>query len=315
MVLVALLTALVVAQKPAQASDAIVIEWKADTLTTPPPEKLGSYTMAPFAPDSRPLFEDVSTVPAPEGGILQFDEPMSHRRVGFDTGWNTEWGHGYTGDVYFNGYGRTQVVITLPANTKAFYLHAQPNNYGTHNVTATAQDGTTSGPVPVTTNHPNSSSSAGYFGFYATDGSTLSTIKVELDSESYGFAVGEFGISYGVSYLFRGFFRPVDNLPTLNLVKAGRAVPVKFSLGGDEGLDVFADGYPKSRRISCSSSAPLDTVEQTTSAAGGSGLTYDPTTERYTYVWKTRKAWSGTCRQLVVKLDDGSVYRANFKLR
>jgi hypothetical protein len=34
-----------------------------------------------------------------------------------------------------------------------------------------------------------------------------------------------------------------------------------------------------------------------------------------TYVWKTREGWSGTCRQLVVKLDDAEVYRANFKLK
>jgi Tol biopolymer transport system component len=116
------------------------------------------------------------------------------------------------------------------------------------------------------------------------------------------------------TYSFRGFFAPVDNLPIRNVVKAGAAVPVKFSLGGDEGLDVFADGYPTSRRIDCSSSAPLDAIEQTTSA-GGSTLSYDPTTERYTYAWKSRGVWSGTCRQLVVKLDDGSVHRANFKFR
>jgi hypothetical protein len=98
-------------------------------------------------------------------------------------------------------------------------------------------------------------------------------------------------------------------------VKAGRTVPAKFSLGGDEGLDVFAEGYPKSRKIDCSSSAPLDAIEQTTSTAGGSSLSYDATTERYTFTWKTQKAWSGTCRQLVVKLDDGSVHRANFRFR
>jgi Tol biopolymer transport system component len=114
---------------------------------------------------------------------------------------------------------------------------------------------------------------------------------------------------------FSGFFSPVNDPPTLNVVKAGSAVPVKFSLGGDEGLDVFAEGYPKTRRIDCSSSAPLDAIGQTTNAAGGSGLSYDATTGRYTYVWKTQKAWSGTCRQLVVKLDDGSVHRANFKFK
>ena len=36
--------------------------------------------------------------------------------------------------------------------------------------------------------------------------------------------------------------------------------------------------------------------------------------DTYTYVWKTDKNnWAKTCRQLVVKLNDGSFYRANFQ--
>ena len=117
------------------------------------------------------------------------------------------------------------------------------------------------------------------------------------------------------NHTFSGFYRPVDNLPTLNVVKAGSAVPLKFSLGGDEDLDTFAEGYPNSRKIECSSSAsPLDDPEQTLST-GKSGLSYDATTVRYTYVWKTKKIWSGSCRQLQMKLDDGTVQRANFRFR
>src|SRR6185436_4110875 len=40
-------------------------------------------------------------------------------------------------------------------------------------------------------------------------------------------------------YSFTGFYQPVDNLPTLNIVNAGKAIPVKFSLGGFQGLDIF----------------------------------------------------------------------------
>ncbi len=46
---------------------------------------------------------------------------------------------------------------------------------------------------------------------------------------------------------------------------------------------------------------------------GYSSLTYDPASDTYTYVWKTDKRWEGTCRQLVVRLDDGTSHRANFK--
>jgi len=120
--------------------------------------------------------------------------------------------------------------------------------------------------------------------------------------------------TYRVNYAFAGFFAPVDNLPTLNVVKAGSAIPVKFSLAGNQGLNIFATGYPKSVTIACDSSAPADAIDSTVNA-GGSSLSYDPLTNQYNYVWKTDKAWAGTCRQLVVKLTDGTSYYANFKFK
>jgi probable HAF family extracellular repeat protein len=120
---------------------------------------------------------------------------------------------------------------------------------------------------------------------------------------------------YHVKYDFTGFFSPVDNPEALNRVKAGSAIPVKFSLGGDQGLGIFAEAngssFPRSGPIPCDSTDSVDAVEQTVSA-NSSGLIYDDATNLYTYVWKTRKDWTG-CRQLVVKLDDGREYRANFK--
>jgi uncharacterized protein len=111
---------------------------------------------------------------------------------------------------------------------------------------------------------------------------------------------------------FAGFFPPVDNPPVVNRVSSGRAVPVKFSLNGFKGLDVLAAGYPRSQGIACDASAPIDAIEETVSAGGG-GLSYDPASDTYTYVWKTDKGWAGTCRQLVVKLVDGTSHRANFE--
>ena len=46
----------------------------------------------------------------------------------------------------------------------------------------------------------------------------------------------------------------------------------------------------------------ISVVEETTSE---SGLSYDAASDTYTYVWKTDKSWEGTCRQLIVKLNDG----------
>jgi hypothetical protein len=54
---------------------------------------------------------------------------------------------------------------------------------------------------------------------------------------------------------------------------------------------------------------------QPTATAGKSGLTYDPTSGRYTYVWKTEKAWAGTCRYLSLQLADGTEKRAAFMFK
>jgi hypothetical protein len=98
----------------------------------------------------------------------------------------------------------------------------------------------------------------------------------------------------------------------LNTAKVGQSVPVKFSLNGDQGLEIFAAGYPKPQPIDCDTSAKIDAIEETASGSS-TGLSYDPATDQYTYVWKTDKKWANTCRQLIVKLDDGSEYKANFK--
>ncbi|WP_131735972.1 PxKF domain-containing protein [Actinomadura roseirufa] len=114
----------------------------------------------------------------------------------------------------------------------------------------------------------------------------------------------------GPTYTFTGFFAPVNNPPVLNTVNAGRSIPVKFSLNGDQGLNVLADGSPYSKATTCGTGTQ-DPVETTTDS--NSGLTYDPGTGRYTYVWKTDKNWAGTCRTFHLKLADGSDHTANFQ--
>ena len=106
-----------------------------------------------------------------------------------------------------------------------------------------------------------------------------------------------------ISYSFTGFFQPVDNPPTLNEMNAGRAIPVKF-----------AAGYPASVAIACSTSLPVDAIEETVTA-GSSTLTYDPAKDQYQYVWKTSNAWGNSCRQLIIRLNDGTDHRANFRFK
>jgi hypothetical protein len=128
-----------------------------------------------------------------------------------------------------------------------------------------------------------------------------------------GNIIGSVQRTYFVQYPFKGFFAPVNNEPVLNTAKAGSAIPVKFSLTGNQGLDIFVDStYPKSQTIACDATAPADGIESTVSA-GNSSLSYDGSSDQYTYVWKTDSSWTGTCRALVLKMKDGTVRRAVFK--
>jgi hypothetical protein len=125
--------------------------------------------------------------------------------------------------------------------------------------------------------------------------------------------------SYQVHYNFTGFFSPIDNyvnnVLVKNVVKAGSAVPVKFSLGGNQGLNIFAAGYPKLGFTACVA-VPADVIEEVvTNTSGGSSLSYDPTKDQYIYVWKTEKSWAGKCGILQVTLIDGTSHLAYFEFK
>jgi predicted extracellular nuclease len=120
--------------------------------------------------------------------------------------------------------------------------------------------------------------------------------------------VATFGIN------FKGFFLPIVNLDATNSVKAGQAVPIKFSLDGFKGLDLFTVKFPESQEIDCETRQPIGNAEEI-ATAGLSLLAYDPTTDTYTLVWKTDKTWAGTCRILTVMLNDGTTQQAIFDFK
>jgi hypothetical protein len=47
--------------------------------------------------------------------------------------------------------------------------------------------------------------------------------------------------------------------------------------------------------------------------ASSSSLAYKRTLKEYVYTWATNRAWRGTCRELVLKLSDGTEHRALFR--
>jgi hypothetical protein len=84
--------------------------------------------------------------------------------------------------------------------------------------------------------------------------------------------------------------------PRLHVAKAGRVVPLKVKLPSPFTVS--------SNRISCETGQPFGPLEPARTA-GAHGFR----------LWKTEKAWSRTCRQLVVTASDGAVHGTRFWFR
>ena len=112
-------------------------------------------------------------------------------------------------------------------------------------------------------------------------------------------------------YDFGGFLGPIQDGAR---VKPGDAVPIVFSLGGDLGLDVLADGSPSTARVDCDNRG-TPTASEPALSKGGRGLLYNRRTGHYVFVWQTKKSWKGTCRTFVLALSDGSVQQLTVSFR
>jgi len=117
-----------------------------------------------------------------------------------------------------------------------------------------------------------------------------------------------------VAFDFRGFLSPVANPPVINEVLAGAAVPMKFTLGGNRGLNVFVAGFPTSRPVACVGE-PGVSVATPTATVGNTGLQYDSNSQEYIYLWKSDRTWAGTCRAFFFRLTDGTEATALFRFR
>jgi Tol biopolymer transport system component len=108
---------------------------------------------------------------------------------------------------------------------------------------------------------------------------------------------------YTVIYDFSGFFSPVTVFPTANSAKAGQGIPLKFSLYGNRGSDLFAPDSP--------AWAPCDSPTAGSTVVSGT-LSYNASLDRYTFLAATDKAWAGTCKDGIVTRRDGTTHRARF---
>jgi hypothetical protein len=117
---------------------------------------------------------------------------------------------------------------------------------------------------------------------------------------------------YHVNYVFTGFTAPVDN-GLLNVAKAGKTVPFRFTVTDGKGAPVtdLASAGRSSIARTCPT-ATTDAIEEYTS--GPAGL-QNLGGGAYQFNVTTSTSWAGTCRTLTITLGDGLPHSADFKFR
>lgn len=121
---------------------------------------------------------------------------------------------------------------------------------------------------------------------------------------------------YSVQYDFAEFQQPVENLPVINVAKAGRTIPIKWQLRDANGAylsDLATFVSLLSAPITCDA-APSSVVEEEATTTGGTVLRYDSATNQFVYNWQTAKSWTG-CRLLQLTLADGTQHYAKFNFK
>lgn len=118
-------------------------------------------------------------------------------------------------------------------------------------------------------------------------------------------------------HVFYGFFGPVDNLPVVNIAKAGQSIPVEWRITNASGMpivDPASFNSLTSYRVTCDtlSGDTASSIEEY--AAGSSGL-QNLGDGYWQFNWRTPKTYAGQCRTMVLTLGDGSKHNANFKFK
>ncbi len=108
------------------------------------------------------------------------------------------------------------------------------------------------------------------------------------------------------NYTFSGFLSPVMDGVAEQVVIAGDALPLRFSLGGTRSTNVFAPGFPATRAVACGATSGAGNPFTPTVTSGNSTLRATGPGASYMYTWKTDAAWANTCRELVVRFNDES---------
>ena len=118
-------------------------------------------------------------------------------------------------------------------------------------------------------------------------------------------------VTYAVRFPWLGWEPPLSG-DRPNAAQAGRTIPVRFAVGGAGKASVIAG--VRVAPVACAGSATVAAGDPSLTAAdwsvpgnhgGGDSM----------LLWRTTKAFGGSCRQLLVQLTDGSVHRLTFNFR
>ncbi len=115
-----------------------------------------------------------------------------------------------------------------------------------------------------------------------------------------------------------GFQAPISNPPSVNVVNAGRVVPIKWQLRDNAGAFVSDLNVVTGllvQPIACDSLPATFDSPVAAETAGSSGLAYDSTANQFVFKWATTKDMAGGCFAFVLGLDDGSQYPVYFRLQ
>ena len=124
-----------------------------------------------------------------------------------------------------------------------------------------------------------------------------------------------FAVMEQIPMTFRGFYQPTDNQPTVNTVRNGATVPLKFEVFRDttELTDTSVVASLRYVQVSCStfSGSPTEAIELTTS--GSTSLRYDTTAGLFIFNWQTPK--QKICAIVTITTIDGDALSANFQFK
>jgi hypothetical protein len=138
------------------------------------------------------------------------------------------------------------------------------------------------------------------------------TVPVTVTVDGVSGTVGPGASSTLAGWHFVGFSQPVDNLPVMNKMKAGQALPIKWRLlnASNQPVTNLSSAQMTVTSLSCSAGATVDQIEET--AAGASGL-QNLGDGYYQLNWKSPTAYANSCKTLHLNIGDGVVHDANFQ--